>query len=103
MDRARLLVKAQEIRSRMRSIGNLLQASVVQRRTKCGKPTCRCADGQLHSAWSVTYKEKSKTRTVGIDESMRPQVMSWADDWKKFRRLLRQHNTLLIAAIGKRG
>jgi len=102
MNRAQLLVKAQEIRSQMRSIGNLLQASVVQRQTKCGKPTCRCADGELHTAWSVTYKEKGKTRTVAIEESMRPEVRGWADDWKRFRRLLRQHNALLIAAIGKR-
>lgn len=102
MDRARLLVKAQEVRSQMRSIGSLLQASVVQRRTKCGKQGCRCNEGELHTAWSVTYKDKGTTRTLTLDEAMREEVLGWARDWKRFRKLLRQHNALLLAAIRKR-
>lgn len=102
MGRTHLLTKAQELRSEMRRLENLLQASVVQRKTKCGKAGCRCAAGQLHMSWSVTYKEKGKTRTICIDEQIREEVQQWAKNWKHFRRLLRQHNTMLLSAIRER-
>jgi hypothetical protein len=99
MNRNRLLVRAQELRSDMRRIETLLQASVVERKTKCGKDGCRCTRGEMHTAWSVTYKEKGKTRTIGIDPALRDEVMRWAKNWKLFRRLLKKHNALLLQAL----
>jgi hypothetical protein len=102
VDRNRLLAKAQEIRSQMRKLEFLLQATVLQRRTKCGTPSCRCARGELHTSWSVTYKEKNKTRTICIDPAMLTEVQQWAKNWKRFRQLLKQHNALLLASIRTR-
>jgi hypothetical protein len=102
MDRSQLLAKAQEIRSDMRRFENLLQASVVLRKTKCGTKGCRCTQGQLHSSWSVTYKEKGTTKTICISDDIREEVMQWAKNWKLFRRQLRQHNAMLLSAIRKR-
>lgn len=103
MTRAQLLRRAQELRSQMRQIDLMLQASVVHRRTKCGKEGCRCTRGELHTAWSITYKEKGKTKTVRLDPEIHDEVISWAANWKKFRRLLKQHNRLLLQANAKRG
>jgi hypothetical protein len=102
MNQQRLLVKAQELRSEMRRLDLLLQASVVKRRMTCGKPGCHCAHGTPHTAISLTYKEKNKTRTVYIAKEMQAEALQWANNWKRFRRLLKQHSALLVEALRQR-
>src|SRR5436853_6934535 len=44
----------------------------------CGKPTCRCADGEGHPAWSLTFMVDGKKSVEHIPEEwvgeMRPLV-----------------------------
>jgi hypothetical protein len=43
----------------------MIRGSVVVHRRRCGKPTCRCADGQaLHEATVLSYSERGRTRFV---------------------------------------
>lgn len=40
----------------------VIKGSVYELKRKCGKPTCKCADGQLHARMVVSASEKGKTR-----------------------------------------
>jgi len=41
----------------------VVRGSVVTHRRKCGKATCRCADGeQLHESTVLSYREGGRTR-----------------------------------------
>jgi hypothetical protein len=102
MNQQRLLVKAQELRSEMRRLDLLLQATIVRRKMTCGKPTCHCAHGEPHRAVSLTYKEKGRTRTVYIASEMQREAMVWANNWRRFRRLLKQESATLIEALRQR-
>jgi len=43
----------------------MIRGSVVVQRRRCGKPTCRCADGkQLHEATVLSYSQNGRNRTV---------------------------------------
>lgn len=43
----------------------MIRGSVVVQRRRCGKPSCRCADGeQLHEATVLSYSEGGRNRTV---------------------------------------
>lgn len=43
----------------------MVRGSVVTHRRRCGKPTCRCADGQqLHESTVLSYSERGRTRFV---------------------------------------
>lgn len=99
MNRSRLLARAQEIRSEMRRLDLLLQASITHRKLTCGNPGCKCARGELHSAWSLTYKSKGKTQTIYLAEDMRTEALEWVANWKRFRTLMRRHNTLLLQTL----
>jgi hypothetical protein len=45
----------------------MIRGSVVTHRRKCGKPTCRCADGQtLHETTVLSYSEASRTRLLTL-------------------------------------
>lgn len=43
----------------------MIRGSVVVQRRRCGKPNCRCADGeQLHEATVLSYSDGGRNRTV---------------------------------------
>jgi hypothetical protein len=54
--------------SSMPPVPRLLRGSVVVRRRRCGKPNCRCADGQqLHEAPALSYSDRGRTKIVLLD------------------------------------
>jgi len=43
----------------------MLRGTVITHRRRCGKPNCRCANGEeLHSSVVLSYSVKNKTRFV---------------------------------------
>ena len=49
----------------------MLRGSVVTHRRRCGKPNCRCAEGEvLHERVVLSYSEASRTRFVSLPEEM---------------------------------
>ena len=43
----------------------MIRGSVVTHRRRCGKPNCRCADGEaLHESTVLSYSEGGRTRFV---------------------------------------
>src|SRR5437762_10389796 len=45
-----------------------LPGSLALTHHRCGKPTCRCADGEGHPAWSLTFMVDGKKRVEHIPE-----------------------------------
>jgi hypothetical protein len=44
--------------------------------TRCGKPTCHCANGEKHPAWSLTFMAAGKKRVERIPKD-------WVDDVRR--------------------
>jgi hypothetical protein len=40
----------------------VIKGSVYELKRKCGKPGCKCAEGQLHSSMVLSSSEKGRTR-----------------------------------------
>lgn len=48
----------------------MIRGSVVTHRRRCGKPTCRCADGaSLHESTVLSYSERGRTRLVTLPDA----------------------------------
>src|SRR5437868_14627945 len=58
---------------------DLLPGSLSVSHTRCGKPTCHCAQGEGHPAWSLTFMAAGKKRVERIPKT--GWTMS-ADVWK---------------------
>jgi uncharacterized protein DUF6788 len=43
---------------------DLLPGSLIMSRTRCGKPTCHCAQGEGHEAWTFTFMSHGKQRVT---------------------------------------
>lgn len=49
----------------------MLRGTVVTHRRRCGKPNCRCADGEvLHERVVLSYSEASRTRFVTLPKEV---------------------------------
>ena len=73
----------------LHTIGPAVGASLCRRMTKCGNPNCKCARGQKHESWCLTYKEQGKTHTVHVPRDMLEEVRQWVREYKRARQLLR--------------
>lgn len=57
------------------ALREMLPGSFVERRRRCGKPTCRCADGeQLHQEFLLSVRLEGKPRTFHIPAAMAESV-----------------------------
>jgi len=55
---------------------DLLPGSLALTYTRCGKPTCRCASGEGHPGWSLTFMVNAKKRVERIPTE-------WVDDVRR--------------------
>ncbi|MGD0500240.1 MAG: DUF6788 family protein [Bryobacteraceae bacterium] len=55
---------------------DLLPGSLSVSHTRCGKPTCHCAKGEGHPAWSLTFMADGKKRVERIPKN-------WVDDVRR--------------------
>ena len=77
----------------------MVQGSFYLLRRKCGKPNCRCANGQLHATYVLTRSEQGKDRLYMVPKEQRAQVRKWAAEYRRYQRaravLARRHVGLL--------
>lgn len=77
----------------------MVQGSFFLQRRKCGKPNCRCAQGQLHAAWVITRSEAGRPRTYMVPEAQRGRLRQWTGEYRRYQRaravLVKRHQRML--------
>ena len=86
----RLEAKMSRLSRQMRQLGPLLKGSLIDRKIPCGKPNCRCRNGEGHPGLYLTYSLEGKTKTVYIPKKMAPRVRKWAQNYARFKALLEE-------------
>jgi hypothetical protein len=86
------------------SVPRLLRGSVVTHRHRCGKATCRCADGQHpHESVVLSYSEQGRTRFLALPPELLPAVRRATERYRAQKtRLLEQADqglAELVAAL----
>lgn len=69
---------------------DLLPGSLCVSHTRCGKPTCRCAKGEGHSAWSLTFMAAGKKRVERIPKDWVDDVRQRVEGGRAFQDALRE-------------
>src|ERR1700741_3649872 len=64
---------------------DLLPCSLVLNYTRCGKPSCHCAKGKGHAAWSVVFMAGGKRRAQPIPKEWVAEVQKQVDSGRKFQ------------------
>ena len=108
-DRSKL---RQQIRRAHDAAGRILQqllreqpltaGSFYLQKRHCGKPNCRCARGQLHTAWVITRSQDGATRTFMVPARERARLRQLTAEYRRYHRarslLVKRHGQTLALA-----
>ena len=70
--------------------GDLLPGSLTMSRTRCGKPTCHCAEGEGHEAWIFTFMSQGKQRVERIPREWVAEVRRRVEAGRDFQNAVRE-------------
>lgn len=85
---------------------DLLPGSLVLDYTRCGKPSCHCAKGKGHAAWSLVFMASGKRHAQRIPREWVEEVQKQVDAGRRFqdavREVLTANAQLLVLARKQR-
>ena len=59
--------------------------SLALAHTRCGKDNCRCAQGELHTAWRLTFMDGGKKRVEHVPKEWAEEVRQLVEFGRQFR------------------
>lgn len=92
--RATLEARRDALLKKLAEVGPFVQGSFCTRKITCGKPGCRCADGEKHEAYVLTNKVRGKTVTTHVPRDLVDEVQSWAKQYKRVKELMKEISDL---------
>ena len=85
---------------------DLLAGSLTRSITRCGKPSCHCADGEGHPAWTLTFMSRGQRRTERIPrewaEELQRRVAKGREFHDAVREIMTANAELLVLAKKQR-
>ena len=88
---------------RMSSIRDFARGSVFQMKRPCTYPRCRkCASGQGHRSWVLTFSDKGKTRSVYLGAGLVPQARNMVDNYRRLASLIQQVADINLVLLTER-
>jgi hypothetical protein len=87
---SRLRQRKFELIRRFQLPADLLPGSLSLSHTRCGKPTCHCASGQGHPAWSLTFMAQGNKRVERIPKEWVEEVRRRVEAGREFQEALKE-------------
>lgn len=65
----------------------IMRGSVYELHTKCGKPSCRCAEGaELHSCMVISWTARGRKRLRSIPKEQQAELVALTQRYQRFRK-----------------
>ena len=64
----------------------LVKGNVYELARKCGKPSCACAEGQLHRSMVLSWSHQGKTRLMTIPPEKLDRLKANSEQYLRYRR-----------------
>lgn len=97
LSRAELSATERSLRSRIAQIASgerFLRGTLSERSSKCGKPNCRCADGEGHSSLYLVQSHAGRVRQLCVPKSLHDPVRQAVGEFQEMQRLLHEVSEL---------
>jgi hypothetical protein len=92
--------RAASLLRRLGQVGPFVAATLACVPHRCGYPRCRCASGEGHPSWRLTYKgEKQKTVSVYVPVGMLEEVRQWVRNYCAFKTLAAEISDAQLARV----
>ena len=70
--------------------GPMIAASLGKIFRACGNPNCRCAKGEKHVGWKLTWKENNITKSLYVPVDLVEEVQNWVGEYKKIQEIIKE-------------
>lgn len=71
-----------------------LRGSLSERASKCGKPNCRCARGDLHRSLYLVQSHDGKLRQICVPKAWEQRVRQAVTSYQQMQRLIEEVSEL---------
>lgn len=105
MEKAGKSWKEQRWRERARGLlreEGFLRGNLSVRLQVCGKPNCRCVQGQRHEAMVLVYRRKNRTTQLYVPKAWEARVRQWVQRYGEVRELLEKLSGVYEAKVRQR-
>jgi hypothetical protein len=76
----------------------LLKGYLDSKPRSCGKPGCRCAEGEKHPAWVLRIPQGRSSRSRSIPEACYRRLEPLAEEYRRFRQAVVRWRRLVRGA-----
>ena len=85
-------------------MGPVLRGSLIERYTQCGKPGCKCMQGEKHGpAYYLTVSyAKGKTRQVYVPKGLQPLAERWVRNYHDAMTVLEEISNINLELIRRK-
>lgn len=66
----------------------MMRGSIIMFSRKCGKKNCKCAQGEPHQGWALSYSLNGKTKMITFPEENLPEVKAALKRYEKAKAAL---------------
>ena len=95
--RAKLSAAERNFRSRVAQLASsqwFLRDTLSDRSSKCGKPNCHCAKGELHQSVYLVQSHAGKLRQLCVPKAWQDRVRRAVSDYQEMQRLVEEVSEL---------
>lgn len=82
---ARLRQRKYALLRRLQIPPDALSGSLALTHRRCGKPNCRCVDGEGHPVWSLTFRVNGRKRVERIPDEWVEQIRPLVEQGREFK------------------
>ena len=104
-NRAKLSAAERNLRSHVAQLASgqgLLRGTLSERSSKCGKPNCHCANGELHPSVYLVQSHTGKLPQICVPKAWRERVRQSVADYREMQRLIEEVSELEWKRIQQR-
>jgi len=97
LNRAKLSASERSFRSRIAQLASgqwFLRGTLSQRSSKCGKPNCHCASGEMHQSVYLVQSHAGKLRQICVPKEWQERVRESVKDYQEMQRLIEEVSEL---------
>ncbi len=90
-DKQIIQTKIAEKMKQLTTFKKMVKGTVNKVYTKCGNPNCKCAKGEKHQAFQLTYKaENNLTKTVYLNKNKVKLTLIRIENYKLARKIFNE-------------
>ena len=96
-----LTLRRRRLAQQLCEVGPVLRASLIERFTQCGKPGCKCMQGEKHGPayyLAVSYA-RGRTRQIYVPKDLQPLAEQWVRNYHQALTVLEEISGINLELI----